>query len=176
MSSSRAVRRGFQVYDVEVILGNLRFVLVLLMLLGGFLGTYYSWAARSNTAAFRLFRNSESCLLPETSLDSIVPGICRLEWPMTAIARYPARSNEPYAIATRSPDRTLETTAITPQGHELFLRVGKPAGGRLVVQRFVAPGFYLTGKITAFADSVGSAVSKYHPNSGMHTESLRAIV
>lgn len=43
------------------------------------------------------------------------------------------------------------------------------------MQRFVAPGYHLTHLITAFADTAGMALTRYHPDAGTHFGSVNAF-
>ena len=95
---------------------------------------------------------------------------------MVVAATYSSgRSGRTYRLTTVSVDGSREYTSLAgAQGIALWGRMHPTE--RVGLQRFVAPGYYLTGKITAVADSVGSGMTRYHPDSRTHFEAMFAAV
>lgn len=162
---------------LESIDGVASFALLALMLWSAAWTVSYSWAAKSNASAFPLFRASESCRLPlSTSADSVRQGACRLESAIVVGAGVSYRRQKYYySVNSQFPDGTRELTSLLMPLDQAFwsrTRVGR----HVKVQRFIAPGFHITGKVTALIDSDAFALTRYHPDSGTHNESFRARV
>ena len=154
-----------------------RWIILAMMLIGLVQGSYFFWAGRSALAAAPIFRADESCKPPKLdSLPSIIGGACRVESAVVVEATYNSgRSGRTYKLVTRSADGTRNITTLAgAQSMALWRRV-QPTQ-RVVLQRFVAPGYYLTGKITAIADSAGFAMTRYHPDSRTHYEGMFATI
>lgn len=149
-----------------------RWILLAMMLAGLVQGSYFVWAGRSALAAAPIFRGDASCKAPK--LDSSPRGsggACRLESAVVAGA-YGGRT---YSVITISVDGTRDYSPIAAgESRALWRRVQR--GQRVVLQRFVAPGYYLTGKVTGIADSVGFGMTRYHPDSRTHYEAMYATV
>ena len=85
------------------------------------------------------------------------------------------RNGRSYRLITVSADGKRDNTPLA--GSESLVLWGRVhPTEHVVLQRFVAPGYYLTGKITAIADSVGSGMTRYHPDSHTHFEGTLAAV
>ena len=154
-----------------------RWVLLAMMFVGLIQGSYFFWAGRSALAAAPVFHGDESCKAPKLdSLRNIAGHACRLEAAVVVAATYSSgRSGQTYRLTTVSVDGSREYTSLAgAQSIALWGRLHPTE--RVVLQRFVAPGYYLTGRITAVADSVGSGMTRYHPDSGTHFEAMLAAV
>jgi hypothetical protein len=154
-----------------------RWLLLALMLIGLGQGSYFFWAARSALAAAPVFHASESCNAPAlVSSATIAAGACRLELVTVISATYSSsRSGRTYQIATLSADGAQSHVLLAGTPSMALWRRVHPME-RVVLQRFTAPGYYLTGRITAIADSAGAAMTRYHPDSGTHYEGMYAAV
>jgi len=154
-----------------------RWVLMAVMLVGLVEGSYFFWAGRSALAAAPIFRADESCKAPSLVSSRTVSGrACRLEAAVVVSATYSsAGGRRSYRLITMSAEGTRDYTALAGNGSIALWRRAHPTE-RVVLQRFVAPGYYLTGKITAIADSAGSVMTRYHPDSGTHYEAMYAAV
>jgi hypothetical protein len=154
-----------------------RWGLVVMMLLGLIQGSYFLWAGRSALAAAPIFHSDESCRLPKLdSLRSSSGHTCRLEPAVVVSATYSSgRSGRIYRLTTVSADGSRDYTSLAgSEGIALWRRLHPTQ--RVVLQRFVAPGYYLTRKVTAIADSVGAGMTRYHPDSRTHYEGMYAAV
>jgi hypothetical protein len=152
-------------------------IVIALMLAGLAQALYGIWSARSAAAAAPIFHSSVSCRLPTfDSTRNATPGPCRLESATVIMADYSSnRSGTHYYLVTVSSAGARDyTTLATKQGIAFWRRL-QPTQ-RVVLQRFVAPGYYLTGKVTAFADTTGAAMTRYHPDSGTHYEGTNALM
>jgi len=156
---------------------RVRWAIVILMVIGLGQTVYGVHAARSSLAAAPIYRASASCRLP--AIDSAAPAAgdaCRTQ-PAVIVARtlYSGRSSSrSYYLETVTPDGRRESSVIAGRSIAFWRRV-QPTE-RVTLQRFVAPGYYLTGKITAIADSQGVALTRFHPDSGSHRESGYALM
>jgi hypothetical protein len=83
-------------------------------------------------------------------------------------------SSRSYYLETVAPDGRRDKTAMANRSIPFWRRV-QPTE-RVTLQRFVAPGYYLTGKVTALADSEGVGLTRFHPDSGSHRESGYALM
>lgn len=154
-----------------------RWALMAFTLIGLAQGTYFSWAANSSMAAAPIFHGSPSCQPPSfAALQAKLEGACRLERATVIDAGYTSSRRSDYYILTTTATGQRERTTIARRNDGLALWRRVRPNQRVILQRFVAPGYYITGNITAFADSVGYAMTRYHPDSGTHYESMYAIV
>lgn len=158
--------------------GHGRWFVLLLMALSLGHAAYQCWAYRSDAAASQVFHGSDSCLpLSADSTSAAVSGACRREYALVVgrrtIGSGTSRSRVRYRLLTISSDGTREDTELTSYDAAAFWRRMK-AGDRIALQRFVAPGFSLTGEVTAFADSLSSVGTYYHPDSRARSHGLLA--
>lgn len=154
-----------------------RWTVIILMLLGLGETLYGVHATRSSMAAAPLYRGSASCHLPRADSVLVAPtDVCRNE-PAVIVARtwYSSRnSSRSFYLETVTPDGRRDKTVLAGRSLSFWRRV-QPTE-RVTLQRFVAPGYYLTGKITALADSQGIGLTRFHPDSGSHRESGYALM
>jgi hypothetical protein len=156
---------------------NLRWYVLVLLAFAGCQTAYQAWAYRSDVAVTPVFRASESChTLSADSAQSSVAGACRREFAIVVELRSSSgRSGTTYRIRTVSSDGTRESAALAgPNARTFFHRV-RPTE-RIALQRFVAPGYSLTGSVTAFADSAGSVETFNHPEAGARYHAVLAIM
>lgn len=45
-----------------------------------------------------------------------------------------------------------------------------------MLQRFVAPGYHLTGQVMAYSDSVGRSITSYHPDAATRYSVVTAFM
>lgn len=125
------------------------------------------WILRSNAAAEREFRASESCSFLFGDPAKPAPeGACRREF-VTVIDRQKSvgqRSWSKYYIVTRSPTGAKETSRLTSYNDKEFWSRIAP-GEQVAVLRFVAPGYHLSGTIAWIADSSDNATTANRPGS-----------
>jgi hypothetical protein len=154
-----------------------RWGLTALMVVGLLQGVYFLWAGRSALAAAPVFRADRSCTSPMLDYSRRLSGdACRLELASVLAATYRSgRSGRTYWVATVTSDGTRSDTPLAGSQSIALWRRLHPTQ-RIVLQRFVAPGYYLTGQITAIGDSVGAAMTRYHPDSGTHYEGVWSAV
>lgn len=154
-----------------------RWLIIVMMLVGLIQGSYFLWAGWSALAAAPIFRGDESCRLSKLdSLRSSSGHACRLESAVVVLAYYSSgRSGRIYRLKTVSADGSRDYTSLAGAESIALWRRLHPTQ-RVVLQRFVRPGYYLTGKVTAIADSVGAGMTRYHPDSRTHYEGMYATV
>jgi hypothetical protein len=148
-----------------------------MMLVGLVQGSYFLWAGRSALAAAPIFHGDESCRLPKLdSPRSSSEHACGLETAVVVSVTYSSgRSGRIYRLKTVSADGSRDYTSLAgTEGIALWRRLHPTQ--RVVLQRFVRPGYYLTGKVTAVADSVGVGMTRFHPDSRTHYEGMYATV
>jgi hypothetical protein len=138
---------------------------------------YGMWAVRSNAAAAPIFRASESCQLRALdSAETSAGGACQIESAIV-LARnsHSSRHGTSYSLVTVSPDgRRDDTPLVGYAGTSFWVRVIPTQ--QIKVQRFVAPGYHLSGNVTAFADPVGSIMTRYNPDSGAYYDGVNALL
>lgn len=150
--------------------------------------SYGSWAASSDAHAARLIRGNESCQLarltrPTTGaqLSSTSPaaapqrGPCQLE---KAIVVNPyassSRHGTTYHVVTVRPDGSRDNTSLATRGAYRFWKRMRP-NELITVQRFVTPGYQLSGEVLALSDSAGVALSPLHPDSGAYPNAVSIL-
>lgn len=149
-----------------------RWVLLAVMFLSLVQGSYFLWAGRSALSAASIFRGDGSCSAPRMdSPRGASGGACRLESAVVVSAH----GGRTYWLTTISSDGTRNHIPLAGTQSIALSRRVQPTE-RIVLQRFAAPGYYLTGKVTAIADSVGSGMTRYHPDSRTHFEATYATV
>jgi hypothetical protein len=141
---------------------------------------YGAWAAESDAAAAAVFRADQSCSsrwIDRRQPALVAPhGACRLDT-ATVVARQTRssqRSGLDYWLVTVTPDGSRDDSPLLYRDAKLWDRV-KPTQ-RIMAQRFVAPGFHLTGSITAFADDTAMAFTWYHPDAGTHLQFANMLI
>ena len=141
---------------------------------------YGAWAGQSDVAAAAVFRADQSCssrwIDPRQPIVTVPPGACRIDT-ATIVARHTRssqRSGLNYWLVTVTPDGSRDDSPLLYRDAKLWDRV-KPTQ-RIKAQRFVAPGFHLTGSITAFADDTGMAFTWYHPDAGTHLQFANILI
>jgi hypothetical protein len=136
------------------------------MLVGIVQGAYGLWSSFSDVAAAKLYRSSESCEMntPDSAAWKL-KGACRLELAVVYDRHsHSSRSRTNYYLLTVSRQGAREVTPLFGPGSGNFWARVSPTE-RIMQQRFVAPGYHLTGHVTAFADSAGWVITGYHPDS-----------
>ena len=153
-----------------------RWYAIVLFTLGLAETAYEAWTYRSYVAAAPMYHASESCRMPTMdSVPTMGDGVCRREFGVDVAAKTSSgKGGTSYRLLTVSPDGTRDDASLFGPNSRTFFRRVKPTE-RLALQRFVAPGYSLTGKITAFADSTGSVLTRYHPDAGQRYHMILAI-
>jgi hypothetical protein len=149
--------------------------------LAGLAQTCYAvWTDRSDEAAAIAFRGSPSCAIGRVSGgDTTAPstvGACRVEAAVVMSRRsYSSRGSTSYYVTTVTPSGQRDDTPLArPEGRAFWSRV-QPTQ-RVVVQRFVANGYHLTGSVTAMSDGRGVAMTRSHPDSGTHYVAMSGVL
>jgi len=139
------------------------------------------WGSRSDAAAATVIRASASCrpqrlttAAPDQSV--AVSDDCRIDRAVVvARTRTSSRGGMSYCVVTRTNAGTRDKTPLAPlSGLSLWnrLRPDQP----LKLQRFVTPGYALTGKILAIADDESFALARAHPDSGARPNLINAFM
>lgn len=156
---------------------HVKWIAAAMALVGLAQASYGVWAAKSDVAAAALYRGTDSCNIH--SADSAawkVNAVCRLE---TAVVydrhSHSSRSRSNYYLLTVSPSGQRDVTPLFgPGSKELWNRV-RPTQ-RILLQRFVAPGYHRTGEVMAYADSMGWSLTSYHPDAGARYSVISAFL
>ena len=153
-----------------------RWYAIVLLALGLIETTYEAWTYRSFLAAAPIYHASESCRIPTTDpLPNVGGAVCRREFAVVvAVKTTSGKGGTTYRLLTVSPDGTRDDVSLFGPDTRTFIRRVRPTE-RIAVQRFVAPGYSLTGKITAFADSAGSVQTRYNPDAGQRYHLILTI-
>jgi hypothetical protein len=131
---------------------------------------YSSWAGRSDLAAASRFKSDANCR--SHAADSV----CGLESAVVVERKtISARHGTSYYLTTVSSNGTRDYTPLVGLTGTRFWDRVKPTQP-ISIQRFVAPGYHLTGSITAFSDSSGWVMTRYNPDSGTHYEGASAFL
>ncbi len=139
------------------------------------------WGGRSDAAAATVIRASAPCQ-PQRLTRAIpgesptTPGDCRIERAVVVSrTRSSTRGGMNYYLVTRTSAGTRDKTPIAAvSGLRLWNRA-KP-DQRLKVQRFVTPGYALSGKILAIADDESVVLARAHPDSGARPNLVNAVM
>ena len=143
---------------------------------------YGLWAAHSDSLATAVLRRSPSCqtaqLTREAGDDAPSETIptCRIE-KAVVIDHYlsTSRRRSYYHIVTLTPVGKRDNSSVVSwAGTQLWNRV-QPAE-RIIIQRFVRPGYHLTGAILALSDSTGWALTRSHPDSGTQNNLVNILM
>jgi hypothetical protein len=150
------------------------------MLVGAGQLAYGTWAGRSDLAAAKTFHADASCSsrwIDPREQSSVPPrGACRIDT-ATVVARnirYQRRGSPNYWLVTVTPDGSRDDSPLLGRDRKLWDRVSPTE--RIRAQRFIAPGYHLTGSITAFADDSGMSMTWYHPDSGTHLQFANVVL
>jgi hypothetical protein len=155
---------------------------VLLPIIGFVQLTYGLWAAHSDSLATALLRRSASCQLaqltpqPGDEMPAETIPTCRVE-KAVVIEHYisTSRRRSYYHIVTLTPLGKRDNVALVAwAGTQLWNRV-QPTE-RISLQRFVRPGYHLTGSVLALADSAGAALTRSHPDSGAQNNLVNILM
>lgn len=154
-----------------------KWVGVLFSLIGFAQLAYGMWAAHSDSLAAPLVRGSESCqlarLAPRDPSDLATVSLagspsaaaaCHIETAVV-VKRYTSSSHNVthYHIVTVTPTGTHDDVPVVGRaGQQLWNRV-EPTE-RIALQRFVVPGYHRTGDVIAMGDSLGTTLSRWHPD------------
>ena len=159
-----------------------KLVAVLMSAIGFVQLAYGMWAAHSDSLAASLMHRSESCQIATLSLgDASTPpaGVtptCRVERAIvTETYRTTSRSSVTYHVVTTSPDGSRDNTRLTARGAYQFWSRLSPSEV-IHAQRFITPGYRLTGEVLALADNAGAAMSRDHPDSSAYPNAANTIV
>lgn len=144
--------------------------------------SYGLWAAHSDSLTTAVLRRSASCQtaqltreLGEDAPSETIP-TCRIE-KAVVIDHYlsTSRRRSYYHIVTLTPMGKRDNSSVVSwAGTQLWNRV-QPAE-RITIQRFVSPGYHLTGAILALADSTGWALTRFHPDSGTQNNLVNILM
>lgn len=143
---------------------------------------YGMWAGHSDAVVAPLLRGSESCQLGHlASREADVPSTngpaaCQLEHAVV-VRRYisSSRNVTHYHIVTVTPTGERDDVPVVGRAAvQLWNRV-QPTQG-ITLQRFVLPGYHLTGDVIAVGDSGGAAMSRSHPDSGTRYNLVNAVI
>ena len=156
-----------------------RLVAIVLAALGFFQLSYGLWAGRSDAQAESIMHASESCQLQRlmTPLPAPSPAAsCQIEKAIVVSAyASSSRHGTSYHVVTLRPDGANDDTRLTARGAYQFWKRLRPTE-LIAAQRFVAPGYHLTGEVLALADSAGTAMSRDHPDSGAYPNAVAVLM
>jgi hypothetical protein len=153
---------------------------------------YGMWASHSDSLAFPLLRGSGSCqftqVLPRQAAEAAtvtlqaatttpsVLAACRLE-KAVIVERYATSSRNVthYHIVTVTPTGRRDDIALASRtGSQLWERV-RPTE-RLTLQRFVLPGYHLTGEVIALGDTIGATLTRWHPDANYRNNLVNVVM
>ena len=180
---TKTILSGFNASPVGRGLASLRpkrpskLVAVVLSLLGFMQMAVGISEGHSDSLAAAVMSQSESCQIARVASagagapspapdEQTAPPVCRIE-PAIVIDHYTgsSRYSTTYHVVTVRPDGTRDDIPIAARsGTQLWKRL-RPTE-LIFAQRFVVPGYHLSGRVLALADSAGSAMSRLHPDSG----------
>ncbi len=151
----------------------------LCIIVGAVQFTYWMWADRSDSAAAPLYLGAPECQLRALTASDGRPtsgAICRADDAVViALNRSSGRGGRRYDVVTVTPNGNRDNTPVEGYaGYRLWRRL-KPAQ-RITVQRFVAPGYHLTGMVTAFADDSSAAMTRHNPALGTGPDVVMAVL
>ena len=153
-----------------------KLVAIIMSVLGFLQLSYGVWAGRSDARAASIMHRSESCQLQPASLSGHLVASCQIEKAIVVEAyASSSRSGTTYHVVTLRPDGTRDDTRLTARGAYKFWKRLRPTE-LIVAQRFVAPGYHLTGRVLALADSAGTAMSRDHPDSGAYPNAVAILM
>jgi hypothetical protein len=153
-----------------------KLVAIIMSVLGFLQLSYGVWAGRSDARAASIMHRSESCQLQPASLSRHSVASCQIEKAIVMEAyASSSRSGTTYHVVTLRPDGTRDNTRLTARGAYKFWKRLRPTE-LIVAQRFVAPGYHLTGEVLALADSAGTAMSRDHPDSGAYPNAVAILM
>ena len=140
---------------------------------GAFLMLHSAWASTSDRKAAVLFRASSGCELRTQDSLSLVPAPCRIESAVVLERRWYTTKGDgtAYDLVIRSARGTRDEMQMYEKATVLFWRRAAP-GEVITVQRFVAPGYRLTGSITALGDKRGWIMMPTHPDRPRQNEGV----
>lgn len=163
---------------------------LLFSLIGFVQMSFGMWAWHSDSLATPLLHGSESCQLAQVMAQHGTDGTVTLQAaapPSSALAacriesavvtrRYTSSSRHVthYHVATVTPTGRRDDIPVAGRaGSQLWSRV-QPTE-RITLQRFVLPGYHLSGDVIALADSAGAAMSRYHPDSNYQNNLVNVL-
>ena len=165
-----------------------KLVAIIMSVLGVLQLSYGVWAGRSDAQVASIMRHSESCQLRQLTMPNTdnqlmpvsLPGhavaTCQVEKAIVVDAyASSSRSGTTYRVVTLRQDGTRDNTRLTTRGAYQFWKRLRPTE-LIVAQRFVTPGYHLTGKVLALADSAGTATSRDHPDSGAYPNAVAILM
>lgn len=158
--------------------GKREWFIVGMIVLGAAQAAYGAWTGWSDQRMAPVYRASASCqaqwLDPKFAAARAAPprwDVCRVESVMVSRKHwYAGRQTTTYYLETVRADGHRDDTPMAWRSRAFWDRM-QPTE-RVQVQRFVAPGYHLTGSIMAFADAGGIGMSRDNPDSGTHYPSM----
>ena len=141
---------------------------------------YGYWAGKSDESVTPVFHAAPSCqtqvATARDSLRATAADQCRIESAVVvSLDRSSSRGSRSYNVVTLTAAATRDNTPLAGPAVGRFWGRLKPTQ-RVTVQRFVAPGYHLTGKVVAIADDTSAAMSRYHPDSGTHYDAMNGFL
>ena len=165
-----------------------KLVAIIMSVLGFLQLSYGLWAGRSDARAASIMHRSESCqlqqlMMPNTDTQLMPVALsghsvasCQIEKAIVVDAYAgSSRSGTTYHVVTLRPDGARDNTRLTARGAYPFWKRLRPTEV-IVAQRFVTPGYHLTGRVLALADSAGAAMSRDHPDSGAYPNAVAILM
>lgn len=144
---------------------------------GAFLMAYSAWAAASDRKATKLFRESTDCERRTQDSAAFVSSPCRIERAVVVERTWHSTKGDgaAYELVTRSAQGRRDDIQMLEKPSVLFWRRVAP-GESISVQRFVAPGYRLTGSITALSDKHGWTLMPAHPDRETHNRRVFIVL
>ena len=151
----------------------MRLVWVALSIIGGAFVAHGHLSYRDDAAAHAAFLASPSCAAERLDTPVVAPGSdgCRIERAtIVSLAEHTGKGGHRYSFRVRQPSARTEGVAIggDPMARQFWAR--QKRRGSVWLQRFVSPGYRLTGRVSRIADdsaavtSVESPVTRAQPN------------
>ena len=148
-----------------------------LVVLGALQAAYGVWATHSDAVAAVRYHESDSCALRAGDSTSWTPtAVCRLESAVVYDRHsHSSRSRAKYYLLTVSQSGSRDVTPLYGAGAKALWERVRPTQ-RILLQRFVAPGYHLTGQVMAYSDSAGWSLTSYHPDAGTRYSAVTAFL
>ena len=160
-----------------------KLVAVVMWAIGFLQLSYGMWAGHSDALAASLIHANESCRLEQLKINvggatppPSTASPCRIEPAIVVDAyRSASRHGTTYRVITTRPDGTRDDTPVAARGGFQFWKHLRPTE-LIRVQRFVVPGYHLTGSILALGDDAGTSMSRDNPDSGAYPNALAMLL
>ncbi|HVX39507.1 MAG TPA: hypothetical protein VHB25_08025 [Gemmatimonadaceae bacterium] len=160
-----------------------KWIILAMIGVGAAQASYGAWSGWSDEKMAPVYHASPSCQTQWLDAAANATGrtpadgdACRVESVMISRKHwYSGRQTTTYYLETVRADGHRDDTPMAWRTGNAFWQRVRPTE-RILVQRFVAPGYHLTGAIMAFADAAGRGMSRDNPDSGTHYPSMNMFL